>query len=80
MAKIGKPRCPRLTPVYGVLNTFHLLQFDNRASKAVLNSGHVRADIDSASPSDKSTKRKKLIRVELTRQLRSGSDEEEAWI
>ncbi|KAK0840198.1 hypothetical protein LTR57_025049 [Friedmanniomyces endolithicus] len=54
--------------------------FDNRASKAVLNSGHVRADIDSASPSDKSTKRKKLIRVELTRQLRSGSDEEEAWI
>ena len=54
--------------------------FDNRASRAVLNCGHVRADMDSASPSDKLTKRKLLVIVELTRQLRSGSDEEETWI
>jgi len=54
--------------------------FDNRASRAVLNSGHVRADMDSTSPSDTLTKRTILIRVELTRQLRSGSDEEETWI
>ncbi len=59
-----------------------LSKFDSCASRAVLDSGHVRADMDgnsSASSSDKLTTRKIPKRAELTRQLRSGSDEKEAW-